>query len=400
MSLFTTGFPRSKWAIALIASLIFVGCFGRQLLHACPFCTAVTQTLSQQIETMDVVLIASADSPEASEDIQQREVSMKIEYVIKGKQFVEIEGTLTPLYSGKVFKGDRFLLTGAGTEEIQWSCVPITPRAEQYVKKLSEVDKRDEIDRLRFYLKYLDDKEKLLSQDAYDEFATAPYPTLKKMKDDFDHDQVLQWIHRSEMMPTRRRLHLMMLSVCGTEDDLPLIEEMFTSNRKTARSGLDAMVACYLMLSGEKGLATIRDHFLSNQSASYSETYAAVQALRFHGTEGGVIDRMAIAKSMHPILDRGNMADIVIPDLARWEDWSQIDKVKQLYFGSNQNNAWVRGSIVNYLQACPKPEAAVVLEELKKADPDALKRANMFPKMPMPTEKIKPSSSTELKSKM
>ena len=42
-------------------------------------------------------------------------------------------------------------------------------------------------------------------------------------------------------------------------------------------------------------------------------------AIRFHGTEGDVIPRSALVESLHHVLDRKDLADLVIPDLARWK---------------------------------------------------------------------------------
>ena len=34
----------------------------------------------------------------------------------------------------------------------------------------------------------------------------------------------------------------------------------------------------------------VEELFLKNKKADYADTYAAIMAIRFHGTEGGVID--------------------------------------------------------------------------------------------------------------
>jgi hypothetical protein len=83
---------------------------------------------------------------------------------------------------------------------------------------------------------------------------------------------------------------------------------------------------------------------------------------------------------MRLMLDRPQLADLVIPDLARWEDWSVMDRLVQLFKDANDDSIWVRVPVVNYLRACPLPEAKKHIEELAKIDPDAVKRAsNFFP---------------------
>src|SRR5690606_16613556 len=61
-----------------------------------------------------------------------------------------------------------------------------------------------------------------------------------------------------------------------------------------------------------------------------------------------------------------------------WEDWTQIDKLSQLFKSADEKSSWVRVPVINYLRACPLPEAEQALAELKEIDPAAFKRATSF----------------------
>jgi hypothetical protein len=169
-----------------------------------------------------------------------------------------------------------------------------------------------------------------------------------------------------------------MLSVCGGSADLPMLEEMLRSEDRKTRAGLDAMLGCYLMLSGADGMPLVEDLFLKNSKAEYSDTYAAIMALRFLGTESQVIPRPRISQGFHVLLDRPQLADLIIPDLARWEDWSQVERLAKLFKAADKKSSDLRVAIVNYLRTCPRPEAKSHLAELVKIDPDAVKRAETF----------------------
>jgi hypothetical protein len=179
-----------------------------------------------------------------------------------------------------------------------------------------------------------------------------------------------------------------MLGITGSEKDLPMIEGFMKSSDRKAKSGLDALIACYLTLKGETGLPLVEELFLANEKADYADTYAAIMAIRFHGTEGGVIDSKRLVKSLHHMLNRPELADLVIPDLAKWEDWAVMDKLFELYKTANEKNSWVRVPVVNYLRACPLPKAKDLLKECEKIDPAAVKRANSF----FPTTPAAPST--------
>jgi hypothetical protein len=91
-----------------------------------------------------------------------------------------------------------------------------------------------------------------------------------------------------------------------------------------------------------------------------------------------VIPRDRILEGLRHVLDRIQLADLVIPDLARWEDWSQMQRLVTLFKEADEKSSWVRVPVINYLRACPKPEAAQYIKQLEQIDPDAVRRANAF----------------------
>ncbi|MEM9365998.1 MAG: hypothetical protein AAGD07_08365 [Planctomycetota bacterium] len=375
----------SQRLLLLSWTLAFWALSAMVTVNACPFCSAVQQTLRQEMELMDAVVIAEAMQSDLTRNPDTGEVRMRVVTVLRGSEHIQSGQEVEAVYFGAVKLGRRYLLNGVDPEDLQWSCLPLSERSEQYVKEVATKSGLPGAERLRFYQEYLEDPDSMLSRDAYDEFASAPYEDVQDLKPHMDHAQLLAWLEDAEMSADRRRLYLTMLGVCGTKDDLPFLESLLQSTQKSARSGLDALIACYLTLAGEEGLPMVNKLFMENQQASYADTYAAIMAIRFHGTEGGVIARSALVESLHSILERSDLADLVIPDLARWEDWSQVEKVRELFLEADPANNWIRVPAVNYLRACPLDRAAAIIEELKGVDPDSVKRASTFFSIPKPS---------------
>ena len=346
---------------------------------------------------MDAVVIASSLQNDMTRNKETGEVLMKVEAVLKGSDLIKVGQEVKAIYYGEVSIGRRFMLSGVDPPDLQWSCLPVSKRAEKYIGKITELPD-DSLERLRFYRKYLQDEESMLARDAYDEFAVAPYDAVKTLGPEMDREQLLEWIGDPEMATDRKRLYLTMLGVCGDEKNLPFLEKMLRSTQKSTRGGLDALIACYLTLAGEKGLPLVDELFLANQKAPYADTYAAIMAVRFHGTEGDVLPRSALVESLHHVLDRKDLADLVIPDLARWSDWSQVDRLVDLFVKADPDNNWVRVPVVNYLRACPLPAAKKALKKLEEIDPESVRRANTFFSIPVPsreTGKTEASSSVD-----
>lgn len=358
--------------------------------RACPFCSAVSQTLRQEMKSMDAVVLAEVVGAGESET----DAEFKVLEIIKGEKLVKPSQSIRAAYFGTAPKGSKFLLMGVDPPDLLWSApLPVSVKAIEYVKSISGLPENVG-KQLEFFIKYLENPEAMLARDAYDEFAQAPYPEIQAMKPKLDREQLLKWIQDANMPADRKRLYLVMLGICGKSEDAELIEKMLRSEDPNQRAGLDAMIACYVTLRKADGLKLIDELFLSNRKSPYADTYSAIMALRFHGTDGNVVEKSRVLKSMQLILQRPELADLVIPDLARWEDWSQIDTLVTLFKTADDKSSWVRVPVINYLRACPLPEAASQLGELEKLDPAAFKRATAFFPVPQPAPAAKPSSSS------
>ena len=235
---------------------------------------------------------------------------------------------------------------------------------------------------MAFFQKYLEDADDTLARDAYDEFAVAPYDDVRGLESRMDPTQLLAWIENPKVPANRRRLYATMLGVCGTKADADRIGAILANTEPDpanaeVRSGLDALIACYVTLNGPAGLDMVDSQFLSREDPAvpFTEKYAAVMALRFLGEESTVVTRERVLQSLRILLLEPKLADLVIADLARWEDWSVIDQLAELFEKAGDDNLFVREPVVNYLKACPDRHAAEVLERLGKLDPEAVRRA-------------------------
>lgn len=386
----------------LLLAAMTVGIFAAltsAVAWACPFCSATAQTFSEEIASMDAVVIAklvSLPPPSQKAGDELAHARFEISQVVKGKSLAKPGQMIETLYFGDGKPGQKFLVMGVDAPKIMWSTpLPLSARAEEYIAQLLKLPKEGN-ERLYFFQNYLEDGEEMLARDAYDEFAKAPYAQILELKEHINHEQVVAWVKNPEVPASRRRLYLVMLGVSGSEKDLPMLEEYIRSSDRKAKSGLDALIACYLTLKGEAGMPLVEELFLKNKKSDYADTYAAIMALRFHATEGGKISKARLLEGFHYMLERPELADLVIPDLARWEDWAAMDRLFNLYKNADEKTSWVRVPVINFLRACPLPHAKELLAECEKIDPAAVKRANtFFPTAPSTTPTPEPTKATQ-----
>jgi hypothetical protein len=279
--------------------------------------------------------------------------------------------------SGEEPIGSTFLVLGVGktaTEINRGASTALSDRGVDYVKVLPTLAKNG-VERLAFFQEYLEDPETIFATDADGELARASYAELKELGPQMQHERLVGWIKDPNVSPSRRRLYLTMLGICGQDEDVLVLEEMLKSHDRQV--ALDAIIACYVILKGSDGLPLVEVLFLKDDQAEYINTYSAIAALRFVGDESDVVPKARLLESLRCVLDRPKLADLVIPDLARWNDWSVIDKLVQLFRDADEQSLWVRVSVVKYLRACPRKEAKKYLEELAEIDPESVVLANL-----------------------
>lgn len=363
---------------------------------SCPFCSAVSLTFSQEIEQSQVAVIAKLVKRPAPGSLAPRaegplpKGSFEVVETLKGADLLEAAGhrgrgekPIETIFLDEKPVGSLFLLLAVEPPELVWSSpIAITEKAVGYLKKLASLPASGP-DRLAFFQKHLEDPDEVLARDAYDEFAIASYADLKGLEDRMDASQLLAWIEDPKVQASRRRLYATMLGVCGTKADAARIAKILSGEglgKKAAevRAGLDALIACHATLMGAEGLDLVDRLFLDRSSSKdvpFTETYAAVMALRFLGEEKGIVPRERLLRSLRLLLDEPKLADLVIADLARWEDWTVFERLVEIFEKATSDNLFVREPIVNYMRACPKPEAAEAIKRFEKIDPEAVKRA-------------------------
>ncbi len=374
-------------AVAVAAGVLSLD-QGQASAH-CPFCSAAQTTLSEDIKTNDVAIICKLVNrpPEQPADAlpEASECTFEVVKAIKGGEHIKpgADGAAAQvkiLYFGEQPIGTKFLAFGIDPTNLAWGTpTALSDKAIEYVSKLPTLAEAG-ADRLAFFQSYFEDSDSLLAADSYDEFAKAPYADLKALNEKMPHDKLIQWIKDPNVSTSRRRLYLCMLSVCGKPDDVAFLEKMIRNEDRQIRTALDAMIGSYLTLRGPDGMPLVEDLFLKNAKAEYTDTYSAIMALRFIGQETTAISRDRLKEGMRHMLNRPTLADLIIPDLTRWQDWTVMDRLVKLFKDADMESSWVRLPVVNYLRACPLPEAKVYLEELAKIDPDVVKRAmNYYP---------------------
>ena len=365
---------------------------------ACPFCSGPQLTLAEQIEQADAVVLVKWVGGTAAKDKDPGETKFEVvESMTNEKSKVKRlnKGDVLELVRYRAAKpGDLFLLFGTKTgAALDWgSPMEVSQDGFKYLKSLPAPSEDPEA-RLKYVLGYLEHPDAMVSADAYGEFAKANYDDIVKLKAEMPREKLREWLVSPDTSASRLGLYGLMLGLCGEEQDIALMQKKITDVSGDFRLGIDGVMGGFLLLAGETGLDVLDETKLKDPKSAFSETYAAMGAIRFMWQYGkGQIKPERLRSSMRLLLDRPELADLVIADLARMEDWDAQDRLMEMYGVGEYDIPSIKRSIIRYMLVSTKfkpqtpeqsePEHVVkgkkYLAELEARDPKTVKDAKRF----------------------
>jgi hypothetical protein len=251
-------------------------------------------------------------------------------------------------------------------EWISWNeTLAISSDAVLYIRAMpatSEPQRK----RLEYFVPFLEHSDPLIAIDAWAEFGNSSYNDVISIREQLSRDKLRAWIADPAMSPERLGLYGMMLGLCGTPDDARfLFEQMqttpeagdseFAGQQKTFRYGSEGLMGGYLLLTGEQGLQLLEQHIVVPADVSDTACHALVQSLQFMWSyESDIISPNRICHTMRLLLNKDSMREIAITNLSRWEDWSTLSVLVQMFDGSCSDDRSTQRAIIQFAQTCQK----------------------------------------------
>jgi hypothetical protein len=358
------------------------------LLAVCPGCQNVlTPTLSERFAQADAAALARFVRSNRVSDDEKTPASATLEVlqVARGKKQGVQKGTritLPVFVDGNA--GSLYFVT-AGLKDkkakekprLKWvDPIEVTETAYYYIAQAPSPEVAA-TKRLKYFQKFFEFPDAIVADDAYNEFAKAQFKDVRAAADSFHARQLRKWLLDKKTAQNHVGLYGLMLGMCGKAEDVPLLVKKLRHTKDEFRMGIEGVIAGYLMLTGDKGMKLIDDTKFIDKKAPFGETYMAVQALRIMWTFGeGRVTAERLKRSMRLVLAKPAFAELVLPDLARWKDWSVLDRVAKLYDEKAYKAAGFKRAAILFLLAAsktaPAPQSAAAkkhLSAIKRRDP-------------------------------
>lgn len=410
-------------SLTLCIAVAIAALLAGNVLRACPFCLSPPMTLVEEIATSDMVVIVELLRSEIVSSGGRRipQSTVRIREFLQGSALATKYGRLQTGQAVVVPQemtgslGDLFLLFGSlpidtsSTEStfatstndatsnsndddgivtanlstmnvdqkriqrtslvipelISWdSFTPVSLAAIRYIKR-APAPTIPQVQRLPYYLAFLENPDPLLSIDAWAEFANASYDDVKAVKDQMPRAKLRQWIADPIMTPERLGLYGMMLGLCGNADDAAFLELQIGTVPPTGkdddqffRYGTDGLMGGYLLLTGEDGVAFLEQTRLK-PGVPTDSVHAAVQAMQFVWSyESSLIPQSRLKTSMRRLLSNNDLRILTITNLARWKDWECWPELEQIFRHECTDDRATQRAIVQFAEECRKATPA------------------------------------------
>jgi hypothetical protein len=359
-------------------SVALVGWLAAAAALACPFCNAVKPTISQQRDSAAIVVLAEAiDKPDTAASRRQ---SFRIHAVLKGKKRLDAAESFRISPDAPLKEGSLGLLLGSGADDatvdqLQWTAIPLDEAAYAYVFRQPSLLAPNP-QRLKYFARYLENRNPLVADDALQEFAHASFDDTVQAAQTLSMADLRQWLVDPQVPPERKGFYGLALGLATDDADRAtneaLLHQQIVASASDFRAGFDGVLGGYLLLTGQKGLDLLDARYFANPRAAIGDVQHAMRALRFYHQFGHQIEPLRQAEALTHALDRPEFAADAITDLARWQYWPIVARVAAIYEQKDNADPVIHRAIVGYLKVCPKPEAATALAHLRVVDPQGV----------------------------
>jgi len=359
--------------LPLIAVLACVGLAGP--VRACPFCGAQGPTLTQEVNQASMVLYGTFKNARAGNpgDFAGGTTDLVIEKVIKPHKIVENKNRITL---------DKYVPTVGNTKFVIFCDVfkgKIDPYRGMpvkgddmpaYLEGAAKIKDKKASERLHFFFNYLNSEDQEIATDAQREFANVDYPEYREIAPYFPAEKVAKWLKDPKTPSYHLGLYASMLghSSKNKAEHAKLLRSLVEDPDKRVTSGVDGILASYIMLQPKEGWQFLRG-ILKDSKQDFMMRYAALRSVRFFvDYRSDLIPKKDSVEAASQLLDQSDIADLAIEDLRKWKSWELTDRILALKDKESHDIPIIRRSILRFALCSPQKAAKAYVEEQRKRD--------------------------------
>jgi hypothetical protein len=350
---------------------------------SCPFCGPGRQTLTQEAAQAALIIYGTPTNPVFDPAATfQGTTDIEIEAVIKEHPFIAGKKRVTInryLAIDKANPKKYLVFCDVFKDKLDpYLGMPVDPdsRIAEYLKGALAVREKDATTRLAYFFKYLDNPDINLSDDAFQEFANVDYKDFRPLAEKLDPDVIVKWLQDLNTPVSRFGLYGSMLGHCGQKRHAAILREMLDDPAKRFSTGIDGMLAGYVLLQPKEGWDYLRG-ILADGQRDFLLRYAGLRAARFFWEyRSDVVPGEEVIKALALMLPQDDIADLVIEDLRKWKRWELTENVLALFEKKTHDAPIIRRAILRFALQAPAdryPRAAAFVAAQRRRDAEWVK---------------------------
>jgi hypothetical protein len=355
--------------------------------QACPFCGPVGESLARRRDTAGYVCIAEAADrarPDAAGLLVGAFRVIQVLPDTPGRVAGEPPAIVTARVAAPV-EGTAVLF-GSADSPPRWSAVAADEALLGHVVMAPAV-KQPAGERLSWFAARLEHPEPAIADDAFAEFAVAPYPAVREAAEALAARPLAAWVADPATDQRRRGFYGLALGIVvaeglaggKTRSSAPLRTALDASG-SDFRAGADGLMAGILVADRIEGLDWLVDRAGPDRPVDQRQL---LSALRFAAEYlGATIPPGRITAATASLARSPAVAADAIIDLARAEAWEEVDAVAA-WWDAAADDPLIRRAVAGYLIACPTAAARDHLGRIGREDPAGLAKARAAAELPL-----------------
>lgn len=358
----------------MIGRLVLLVLLSPALLRACSYCdpgALKLQTLRQEARSSAFVVVGTLSNPRLIGD--KGVTDLGVEQVVKeaptrGQQKTFALPRWSPVdpknpprmlvffdvYEGKFDPFRGLQLRGTAVAD--------------YLRGALALDDRDRTASLLFYFRHLDSADPDVAADAFLEFAKATDREVGAVGPKLDPAKLRKLLADPKTAPDRLGLFAFLIGACGGKADVVLLTGLIDRRDDRGSAALSGALGGLIELRADDGWRAALA-ILDDAKRGYNDKLAVLGTLRFFQAYQPAAHRTAILGGMAAVVSKGDMADMAIEDLRRWQWWDLTRHVVAQFEKPTHAAPLVRTAILRYAISSPDADAAAFVKAVRVADP-------------------------------
>jgi hypothetical protein len=220
--------------------------------------------------------------------------------------------------------------------------------------------------------KYLDSADQAVADEAFLLFAQANDKEVMAVAAHLKPDIFRKLVKDPRMEPERLSLFAFLLGATGGPTDADLLAPFMQKPDERSGKALEGIVSGYILRRPKEGWNWV-SAVLGDPRQSFLVRWGTVRAVRFLYNARPADYRAPVVHALGRMVQHGELADVAVGDLQKWQMWDHTDLILKQYGRSTHSAPIIRNAILRYAMACPAPAARQFIAERRRLEPQVIR---------------------------